>query len=326
MKACVLHSIGNLRYEQVPDPIRKPGEVLIKIRASGICGSDIPRVFEKGTYHFPTIPGHEFGGEIIQADDTSLVGKRCAVFPLLPCRKCINCQTGQYAQCSDYNYFGSRCDGGFAELISVPLWNVVLAPDDLSYELIALAEPCAVALHSLEHASLPVGARVCIIGAGPIGIMISKWAKLKGASKVCLVDIDKKKIDFAQKLGFETDIDGKYDIVIEGTGSSPGLETAILVAKTFGTVVLMGNPAKDMTMSQKTYWAILREELTLKGTWNSSYNISKNDWSTAIMHMNQLDLSCLVTHTFGLDKHDEAFSVIRDAKELVSKVMFVNND
>jgi len=326
MNACVLHKVGDLRYEQVPNPVRKQGEVLVKIKASGICGSDIARVFEKGTYNFPTIPGHEFGGEIVEADDIKLVGKRCAVFPLIPCRICANCQTEHYAQCSDYNYFGSRCDGGFAEFISVPMWNVVLAPDDLSYENIALTEPCAVALHSLERAELPVGTSVCVIGAGPIGIMIGKWARLKGSSKVSLIDIDKRKIEFASNLGFETEINGKYDVVIEGTGSSSGLESAILAARTFGTVVLMGNPAKEMTMSQKTYWAILREELILKGAWNSSYALGKNDWAASLEHMKQLDLSCLVTHKFSFDKHADAFSVIREAKEFVSKVMFINRN
>jgi len=85
MRACVLHSIGNLVYEEVPDPVLKNGEVLLKIKATGICGSDIPRVFKKGTYNFPTIPGHEFAGEIIEAAhdvDKSLIGKAAAVFPL----------------------------------------------------------------------------------------------------------------------------------------------------------------------------------------------------------------------------------------------------
>ena len=324
MKACVLHAIGDLRYEDVPDPTGKPGEVLIKIKASGICGSDISRVFEKGTYHFPTIPGHEFGGEIIDADDKNLIGKKCAVFPLIPCRECQNCQTGHYAQCSNYNYFGSRCDGGFAELISVPLWNVVLAPDDLDFETIALAEPCAVALHSLEKADFKTGSSVCVIGAGPIGVMIGKWAVHKGASKVCLIDIDERKKAFAESLGFITEPDDKYDVVIEGTGVSPGFESALKAAKTFGTVVLMGNPAKEMTLSQSTYWIILREELILKGTWNSSYGTEKNDWNTSVEHMKQLDLSCLISHRYEFNQCNDAFAIINERKEFTNKVMFVN--
>jgi L-iditol 2-dehydrogenase len=325
MKALVLHAVNDLRYEEVPDSERRHGEVLIKIKASGICGSDIPRIFEKGTYHFPTIPGHEFSGEIIGADSADLIGKKCTVYPLVPCQACDYCQVGKYAQCSGYNYFGSRCDGGFAELISVPLWNVVLAPDDLSFEEIAMAEPCSVALHSLEKADLRAGGSVCVFGAGPIGIMAGKWAFIKGASTVSLIDIDDRKAAFAKELGFQTDVSGKYDAVLECSGSSSGFENAVSVARPFGTVVLVGNPAGQMALSQKGYWEILRKEVTLKGVWNSSYNSGVNDWKTSLEYMARLDLSSLVSHRFRYSQCHEAFSMMKERKEFACKAMFVND-
>ena len=85
MKAAVLHAVNDLRYEDVPMPVAGEGEVLVKVKAAGVCGSDIPRIFTKGTYHFPTIPGHEFAGQIVGGAD-ELVGKKVAIFPLLPCR------------------------------------------------------------------------------------------------------------------------------------------------------------------------------------------------------------------------------------------------
>ena len=97
MHAAVLHAVGDLRYEEVPMPVPGEGEVLLEIAAAGICGSDLPRVLTKGTYHFPTIPGHEFAGVIREAKDPALVGRHAAVFPLLPCRKCPACQVGEYA-------------------------------------------------------------------------------------------------------------------------------------------------------------------------------------------------------------------------------------
>jgi L-iditol 2-dehydrogenase len=324
LKACVLHGVGDLRFEDVPDPVRKEGEVLIRIIASGICGSDLPRVLDKGTYHFPTIPGHEIGGEIIEADDSALVGRKCTIFPLLPCRECINCETANYAQCENYNYYGSRCDGGFAQFISVPLWNVVLASNELTFEEIAMTEPCAVALYALEQADIKAGHRVCIFGAGSIGIMIGRWAKLKGAGTVTLIDIDEKKRTFAKELGFEIEINGKYDIVIEGAGVSASYQQAMFVAKTFGTVVLMGNPIKNMDISQKGYWEILRKELTVKGTWNSGYSRSNNTWETVLAFMKQLDISCLVSHRFELSRCNEAFALMSERKEFFNKVMLVN--
>src|SRR5574344_1114909 len=101
MKALNLFGIDHLRYVEFPKPKREEGEVLLHLKACGICGSDIPRIFTKGTYPFPTIPGHEFAGEIVEADDVALVGRRAAVFPLLPCGKCEACQVGEYAQCKD---------------------------------------------------------------------------------------------------------------------------------------------------------------------------------------------------------------------------------
>lgn len=140
MNAAVLHAVGDLRYEKVPMPTVHEGEVLMKVMAAGVCGSDIPRVFEKGTYHFPTIPGHEFAGLIVDGDP-ELVGKRAAVFPLLPCRKCASCEVGEYANCKNYDYYGSRRDGGFAEYIAVDKRNLVITPDDLSYACASLCEP-----------------------------------------------------------------------------------------------------------------------------------------------------------------------------------------
>ena len=138
MKACVLHAVGDFRYEDVPMPKRGEGEVLLKIRAAGVCGSDIPRVFEKGTYHFPTIPGHEFAGEIVEADDESLIGRRAAVFPLLPCRKCTPCELGEFANCENYDYYGSRRDGGMSEYLPVKRWNLLPLPDGRKYLSAAL--------------------------------------------------------------------------------------------------------------------------------------------------------------------------------------------
>ncbi|MDR1949672.1 MAG: alcohol dehydrogenase catalytic domain-containing protein, partial [Spirochaetaceae bacterium] len=100
MMACNLHALGDLLYEEVPAPRPGPDEVLLQVRAAGICGSDVPRVFEKGTYHFPTIPGHEFSGVIVETpgEDKTLLGKRAAVFPLIPCGECPACQIGEYPQ------------------------------------------------------------------------------------------------------------------------------------------------------------------------------------------------------------------------------------
>ena len=123
MKAYVLHGIGDLRYEDVGLPALAEGTVLVRVRAAGICGSDIPRVYRTGAYSHPLIPGHEFSGEVVRVGagvDGAWVDKRVGVFPMIPCMGCPQCQKGQYEMCRNYNYLGSRTDGGFAEYVRVP--------------------------------------------------------------------------------------------------------------------------------------------------------------------------------------------------------------
>jgi len=342
MKALNLHGINDLRYENVPMPVRQEGEVLIKVRASGICGSDIQRIFDKGTYRFPTIPGHEFSGEITDADNQEIIGKKVSVFPLIPCFRCEACQIGEYAQCTDYDYYGSRRDGGFAEYIAVKEWNLVMVSDNVSYEEAAMCEPAAVALHAIRQSGVEVGDTVAIFGAGPIGIMLGQWALAMGAFRVILIDIDQAKVDFARNIGFEnvinslkvdpvseikrmTDKSGA-DVCIEGAGVSISLEQGIKALKNFGRMVAMGNPLTDMSLTQKGYWEILRKQITLKGTWNSSYNSMNNDWKTVIraMETGKLNVKPLISHRFNFSDGIKAFQVMRDRKEYFNKVMFIN--
>jgi len=136
MKAAVLHAPGDLRMEQVPVPSVKADYVLMKVKAAGICGSDIDRVMKTGTYHFPTIPGHEFCGEIARTGTGVLnwkPGDRAVAAPIMPCYSCSSCQEGNYGQCDNYNYLGSRTDGGFAEYVAVPESNLIRLPDSISY-------------------------------------------------------------------------------------------------------------------------------------------------------------------------------------------------
>ena len=332
MKACVLEAVGRLVYKEVKTPEPLNGEALVKIRASGVCGSDIQRVWEKGTYNFPTIPGHEFSGVVEKVGEgvgRDWIGQDVVVFPLLPCGKCAFCETGNYAQCENYDYYGSRRDGGFAEYLAVKERNLVPAPDGLDYASAALCEPCAVAVHALSKADIPLGGTVVIYGAGAIGLMMGKICEMRGAGQVVMVDIDEAKLAFAQRFGFKHavkpgEIGVRADICVEGTGVSAGLEGCLKAAKGFGTVVCLGNPAKDMTLTQKGYWEILRKELTLKGTWNSSYSQLKNDWNTALRLLAGYDFSALITHKYTLGECGEAFETLRDKSAFCVKAMFIN--
>lgn len=346
MKALNLHGVNDLRLDDVELPRLLPGEVMLRIRACGICGSDIPRVFTKGTYHFPTIIGHEFAGEIVAAEDGELLGHGAAVFPLLPCKACETCRQQRYAQCVHYDYYGSRRNGAMAEFLAVKKENLVLLPEDgsVSYEAAAMSEPAAVALHAFRKSGISSGDTIVIFGVGPIALMLASFAREAGAGHIILVARSQAKKEFAQKLGFmetidacETDVqdfvskqtDGAgANACIEGTGSAVCLEQAVLCAGAFGRIVTLGNPQEDMPLSQQTYWQILRRELSIVGTWNSSFGERENDWLDVMqaMQFHALDVEALITHRFRLDDYEQAFRLMHEKQEMYCKVMFMMGD
>ncbi len=326
MKASRLFKIGDFRTVEVDTPVPRGQQLLVRVGACGICGSDIPRIFELGTskQKYPLTIGHEFGGEIVAVGedaDPALVGRRGAIFPCIPCRKCSSCESGNYAMCLDYDYLGSRSDGGFAEYCLVPsAWHFVESTNPkLSDDALGMVEPCTVAQHAIRKSGLTAGGAVLIFGAGPIGQMAGRWAKLFGADPVVLVDVLDDKVEFAREHGATalnsttTDIAAEFrklnggelaDVVIEGTGSGAALGLGIECCKTFGTVVLMGNPHRDTTIKLSQHSQILRKELRLQGIWNSHYAATPiNEWHYTVKMLDSgaMQVEDLITHKCNLD-------------------------
>lgn len=347
MKAEVLYGINDLRFEaDYPTPEISNGEILLRVKACGICGSDVARVFTNGTYHFPTIIGHEFAGEVaaVHAEsDRSLIGRRFAVFPLKPCMTCASCQAGKYELCEHYDYMGSRCDGGFAEYVAVPKWNLLPIPDEVSFETAAMTEPASVAMHALRRSGMTLGDVIVIFGPGTIGTILAQLACIAGASKVILVGRTQRKLDHARQLcnaitlnSTTCDVveevnrltDGRgADVCIEGTGASSTLSAALLATRREGTIVTMGNPTNDMLLPRDAYWKLLRKQLRLVGTWNSGFGSSDSDWNR-IMQLNrsrQLHLSELITHRLRLDQLLDGLTMMADRATYTNKVMIIND-
>ena len=341
MKALVLEDIGKIVYKEIPTPKPGQGEVLLKIRNCGICSSDKDRIFKNGTYHFPTVPGHEFSGEIVelgQGVNPELLGRRAGVYPLLPCRQCGPCRSERFAQCEHYSYYGSRCDGAFAEYISVPVFNINLVPDDLDFRAAAMCEPAAVALHALRRGKMKKGDVVAIVGTGTIAILAAKIARILGAYKVILIGRTKDKIKNASQYSDhvvnssiwdpeeairEFTEGGMADVVLECAGNSDAVLTAMRVVARGGNVVIVGNPVEDVNIKKDVFWRILRGELNIRGTWNSSYSSTVNDWKSVISMMSDgsLDPTDLITHVYKLEEGHEAFAALM-GDELYTKIMF----
>ncbi len=345
MKANVLYNINDLRYEDVAMPEPKSGEVLVNVRACGICGSDVNRVFKTGTYHFPTIIGHEFAGEVkIDARWPKWSGKRVGVFPLKPCFECANCCDGNYEMCTHYDYLGSRCDGGFAEYVSVPEWNLIEMPDGVDFDEAAMLEPSSVALHALSRVNSLEHKNVAIIGPGTIGNIACQLAKIKGASSVTMIGRTQQKLDYALAHSADNVINscteniGKrvaaitnglgFDVVIEGTGANQSLIFAIEIARSGGDIILLGNPQGDFRLDKQVYWQIMRRQLTLHGTWNSSFGVKHNDWKYVLQLISEgkLSLKSLITHRLEFGDLLKGLEIMRDTSVYSNKVMLLNHE
>lgn len=348
MDAIVLHGVSDLRYEQVPVPALQPAAVRVRIGFCGVCGSDIPRCFVKGTYRFPTICGHEFAGTVEAIGDGVKAykpGDRVAVFPLLWREDHPACEQGKYAQSDGYDYLGSRSDGAFSEYVIAPERNLIRVPDNVSLEEAAMTEPASVALHAIRRASLRLGETVAIFGLGPIGLMVAQWARAMGAASIALFDILPAKLDLARKLGFTHVYDSRIvkpveatneltggrgvHVAIEAAGVPPTLLAALQVARRAGRVVLLGNPAADVTLPAALLSQVMRRELDLFGTWNSDFSVfgDDDDWRTSLAAMSAgtLNLKPLITHRVPLARGIAALEMMRDQSEFFAKVLIHPN-
>jgi L-iditol 2-dehydrogenase/galactitol-1-phosphate 5-dehydrogenase len=341
MKALVLEENARLVFKDVEFPQKYSDKsYLIRVHSAGICGSDIHRGFEDGAYHYPLIMGHEFSGTVEQSPTGGKYnkGQRVTVFPLLPCRKCRACQTGDFAQCSDYDYLGSRRNGGFAEHLWAPEENLFPLPDHVDIVHAAMTEPCAVALHGVRKLSIKGGETAAVYGAGPIGNMVAQWLRIRGCRRVIVIDVDEKKLSIAREMGFTTmnpkepdpvkkihDLTGGEgaEFAVEAVGLPLTYTQAIQSTCFQGEVVLLGNISGDLVVSIMDVSNLLRKEITIHGTWNSKIvPAGIDDWSTALAYMDrELVVAPLISHTPALSEGPEIFRRIIAKKEFFNKVI-----
>ena len=326
MKAAVLWGPGDLRVQEYDRPVPKDGEVLMRVRAAGICSSDIARIRVTGAYHHPLICGHEFAGET--------GGGRYAAYPMIPCGECEACRIGQAMCCTDYGYLGSRRDGAFAEYVAVPKSCLVPIPEGVDYDAAAMCEPASVGLHALRRGEIHRGDRVCVVGAGTIGIIIAQWARALGAREVALLDIADEKLGAARALGFDLCLNtreadpvealGRFDLVVEAVGLSQTFNAAIDLACPAGRVVLMGNIAGDLTMPKARVSSILRKQLTVSGTWNSSLGGHYgNEWEQTLAALagGRLQLKELISHRIGIEGIPAAIEMIAGGEPVMKVIV-----
>ncbi|MFZ5222196.1 galactitol-1-phosphate 5-dehydrogenase [Enterobacter cloacae] len=336
MKSVVIHAEGNVRVEERPVPqIQDADDVLVRIVCSGLCGSDIPRIFAKGAHYYPITLGHEFSGhvEACGADIKDLqAGDAVACIPLLPCFSCPECEKGYYSLCKQYQFVGSRSDGGNAEYIVVKRANLFRLPAEMAIEDGAFIEPVTVGLHAFHLASGCKDKNVIIVGAGTIGLLAMQCALALGAKSVTAIDINDDKLALATTLGatqvfnsrtLSTDDilnalkDNRFDqLVLETAGTPQTVSLAIDIAGPQAQVALVGTLHHDLNLPAATFGKILRKELTLLGSWmNYSAPWPGEEWETAVRLLTgkKLQLEPLIAHTGDSESFAQAVQALNGA-------------
>lgn len=349
MKAYVLNGINDLSKEETKVPEVTENSVLIHMKAAGICGSDIPRIYKTGAHVHPIIPGHEFSGVVVKTfdnKDAGMLGKAVGIFPLIPCMKCPMCQKKHYEMCRSYSYLGSRCDGGFAEYAVVPKWNIIDLPPNVSMKSAALLEPLSVAVHAVRRLqkSTPADSRIVVIGLGTIGLMIVATLISEGYENVRVIGNKDLQKNMCLALGLSEDrytdlkttdllenvlekTGGGADVVFECAGRNNAVATAVEIAAPTGRIIYVSNPESDIVFPKNVYWKILRNQLEIKGTWNSSFTHEEDDdWHFALKLLSEkrVDYEKLITHEFSLNDLEKGLDIMKNKTDDYIKIMIVN--
>lgn len=321
MNVIRLHAPHDLRLQDEPLPQPGPGETLVRVKAVGICGSDLHWFSEAGIgdaqLQQPLVLGHEFAGVIAEGPQKDL---RVAVDPAVPCRICEFCRQGNPNLCTHLRFAGhGQEDGALREFIAWPDGCLFPLPDSLSDADGVLLEPLGVAMHAVDLGKLKVGMAIAVMGAGPIGLLIQQLACLSGAQAVYVTDVLPHRLEVARSLGATKAIHaingnevpeilaatggGGVDVAFEVAGENEAVEAAIAAVKPGGRVVLAGIPADDRTSFSASL--ARRKGLTIQLVRRMKFTYPR---AIQLVESGQVDVRSLVTHHFPLEKTQAAFT------------------
>jgi threonine dehydrogenase-like Zn-dependent dehydrogenase len=349
VKAARLHSPGNITVDEIPTPIAGAGDIVIKVRAASICGTD-RRIAANGHFKLqdgtPRVLGHEFAGEITEAGSEVVgyaVGDRVSVTPNVGCGRCANCLVGLNNMCPSYEAFGITMDGGFQEYVRIPGFainrgNVFHLPGSVTYAEAALVEPLSCCYNAVSKLGVGPSTTVLIMGAGPIGACHVMLSKLYGARKIIVSNNRQPRLDFAASVGAdvlvnltERDLATAVDEETGGRGidvaltcvSKPEVQAqAVQLLATHGRVNFFAGLGKAQTVPLDTN-RVHYQGLTLTGTTGSS----NSDYAESLWLVGErrLDLSPLVSQTFTLDDIEKAMAYAGSGQGMKAMILFESN-
>ena len=331
MKAASILQPNQIEMQELPIPEPAPGELLVHVMASGICGTDV-HIFQ-GEYlgSYPIIPGHEFAGVIEQIGSAVTrfkVGDRVAVEPNLPCDNCVNCLNNRQNFCLNWQAVGVTRPGGMAQYVIVPE-KATFSIGDLPFEQGAFMEPLSCVLHGLERLDLTVASRVLLLGAGPIGLLLLQGLRLNGAAEVVVVDKNPDRAALAQSLGAdrsatrldEIELDA-YDAIVDATGAVAVMGRTLDFARPGGKILLFGVPPSGQTMSVEAF-PIFHKGLTIL----SSFTSLRNSYQAlGLLKSKSILVDKLISHRLPLQELQRGIKLIERGREPVYKVMILPNE
>lgn len=345
MKAARWFGPRDIRLAEVPKPVPQPHEALIRIESVGVCGSDIHYYLEgrigEQVITPPLTLGHEYAGiveTVGESADPSLVGRRVAVEPGIPCLNCESCRTGHYNVCRRMFFPGGPgCDGALCEYMTVHAAFCFPVPDAMNAQVAAMIEPAAVAVHTVELAGIRPGETAAIFGLGPIGLLTAQVAKLAGARLLFGVDLHGYRVAAARQMGVDAgrcvraDTPGSggvetvdwimeqtggrgVDVAFDCTNTSEGPALACRVTRCAGRCVLTGISGVDLDPFPVS--VCRRRELTIHWCRRFCHNYPN---TIALIAAGKLDVAALVTHSYTLEETQAAFDLVADTKDNVLK-------
>ncbi|MQX38431.1 L-idonate 5-dehydrogenase [Roseospira navarrensis] len=334
MKSIVCHGPRDLRIEERETPVAGPDEVLVRVEAGGICGSDL-HYFNNGGFGAirikePMILGHEVAGRIaaVGPEVSGLeVGALVAINPSRPCGHCVYCRRAQYNQCLEMRYYGSamrmpHVQGAFSEMLVAKAWQCEVLPEGITAAEAAFAEPFSVALHAVNRAGRLIGKRVLVTGAGPIGALAVAAAKLHGALEVVATDIVDEALERAAAVGADRVINvathgadlaaygadkGSFDAVIEASGTEVAMRAALDVIRPRGRLIQLGLGG-EVSLPQNQ---IVAKEIELCGSFRFHEEFA---WAVELIGARRVPLGPLLTGTFPVADAVAAFESAGDRR------------
>ena len=329
MRAMFVHGPRDLRLGEMPKPEPGPGQVLVRVRAVGICGSDV-HTYQYGeiggtVIRSPLVLGHELSG-VVEALGPGVQGPPpgtpVAVDPSVSCGRCEFCLEGDPHICPSIHFFGNwPHHGGFREYLAHPADLVHPLPEGMSFDEGALLEPMGIALFVADLAGIRLGDRVAVLGSGPIGLLCVQMARLAGAAEITATDVVVERLGAARRLGADMawnaatdDVVARIvdhtggrgvDVVIEAAGAPETVEQAMEVAKPGGTVVLVGIPAEDRVTFKAS--VARRKGLTIKYDRRMKHTYPR---CIALAQAGRVNLKPLATHHFPLERLGDALDLV----------------